>query len=128
MPAPEWAHRWQDALLWVATGSVNDHGEALVSASYEVVRVRWLTAKGDVIIAQGDTVGLDATVVVDREVPLHSILWLGAEADWLGTGSNDPDNELMKVNSYREVPDLKNRFRQRRVGLVRYRGALPITS
>lgn len=125
MPPPERATRRQKATLWRARGT-NDYGLAILDPNPEEVTLRWVQQVGEVPIGQGDTVGLDAAAVVDTKIPVNSAIWLGALADWYGTGSGQDDTELMQVNSYSETPDAKGRVAYREIGMKRYRGNKPI--
>ena len=117
MPAPEVSDRYQDAVLWPANGWDN-HGRPTVGTPCGI-KVRWLTKRSRVQDAQGNTLMLDATAIVGQRITVGSRMWLGDLDDWLGVGSGGTDNELMEVKAYNETPDLKGRFTQKTVGLMR---------
>ncbi len=118
MPAPELADRKQKAVLWAASG-VGDYGEHKVTAATQL-NVRWEEKRREAVGALGNSIAIDATVVVDREVAVGSIMWLGKKDD-LAT----PPVDLKEVVDYQEIPDVKNRKRRRVVLLVRYSNELP---
>ena len=120
MPPIELADRRQKAVLWAAVeDSFDDYGKHKVSAAIEV-KVRWEEKKQESVDAMGNTIALDAFVVVDRVIAVGSIMWLGKKAD-LAT----PPVNLKEVAEYREVPDIKGRKSGRVVLLVRYSNELP---
>lgn len=127
MPPIETAHRPQKALLWSVQG-VNDRGNPTVDRGNPTeLDVWWATGRTEALDPQGNTVAIDAAVVVDRHVPVGSAMWLGSEAEWLGsgTGSAGEATEVMQVVTYNEAPDLKGRNYRRVVGLIRYGDSLP---
>lgn len=123
MPAPETSNRYQHAVLWERTGA-DRYGEPTRGEPVEL-RVRWVQKRGEVTDAQGNRTPLDAAVVVDRQIPVGSLLWLGTLDSWQGTGSVGADSELHEVVTYSETPDVKGRVALRSVGLKRFRDALP---
>jgi hypothetical protein len=120
MPALEVADRYQKAVLMPATGGYDAYGQPVVGEAIEVT-VRWVWEKQEVTDPQGNTITIDATAVVDREIPVHSRMWLGEIADWIGTGSGAVDNDLCEVRTASRTSDIKNRFVRRTVGLMRFR-------
>src|SRR5262245_11016079 len=118
MPAFETADRHEDAVLWTVTGTTRN-GEPIVG-SPEGIRVRW--QRENVIISDplGQPVKLDAFVVVDRAVPVGSLLWLGRLADY----NPAANNEIMEVILFKESPDLKARNRRRILGLMKFKGSI----
>lgn len=113
MPAPEQSHRNQWAVLWPAVG-VDNYGQPVVGDPVEV-RVQWSTARREVVQANGSTVALDGTAIVDRVVPVGSHMWLGRLDDF----PPDGDTELMETKSFDSTPDIKGRFSFKTVGLMR---------
>lgn len=123
MPAPELANRKQKAVLWPAieVGVRNDdYGDHKVSSDKVQINVRWEEKRREAVGALGNSIAIDATVVVDREIAVGSIMWLGKKDD-LAT----PPVNLKEVADYQEIPDVKNRKRRRVVLLVRYSNELP---
>jgi len=122
MPYMEETDRYQKALLWQRTG-YDSEGAALVSAREELT-VRWEDHKFERRDALGNITTYDARVhVVKDNIPIGSIMWQGGEDDVVGTG--DPDSDLFEVQTYHEVPDIKDRVRRRVVYLLRYHNSLP---
>lgn len=121
MPSLERRHRYQAAVLWAKSGD-DVNAEPTFSAAIEI-RVRWVKGRVETVNAQGNTISLDAQVVVDREIKVGSKMWLGPLADWYGTGSAGPDTEVLWVVNYHETPDVKARFAERSVDLSRFRDA-----
>ena len=117
MPAPEQVDRDQKAVLWPAQGYDN-YGRPTVGPPTQVA-VRWLTKRSRVLDRQGNSISLDASAVVGQRILVGSRMWLGSLEDWLGIGSGCSDDELMEVKTYGETPDIKNRFTQKTVGLMR---------
>ena len=113
-------------MLWTAAG-FDDYGEPTRATSPVEIKVRWLIGLKEAVDPNGNVIALESQAVVDRVIKAGSILWLGALADWYGTGSGGDDTELMRVAIYDETPDLKGRGKHRVVGLQRYRDSLPGT-
>ena len=107
------------ALLW-ARASDLPNGEP-VHAAPVAVRCRWNDAPKLVLDKQGNTVALDATVVVRRDVPIGSLMRRGLLSAWLGSGSAADDNLLYEVKLFNETSDVKGRFKLRTVGLMRFK-------
>lgn len=126
MPSIETAYLTQDAVLFPFDGT-DIHNEIKRGDPVEI-KVRWLTGRSQSLSAQGTPLALDATVIVDRVIENRSLLFLGSLSEWLGTGSEGDDSELMEVVSYKETPDLKGRVERRSVGLVYYRDTPPAES
>lgn len=125
MPAPEVAYREQTAVLWPERG-FDDDGHVKVGSPVEI-QVRWNTGRTMALDPQGNKIAVDATMVVNRKLGVGSVLFKGALADWVGTGSGSAGDgdELMQVATFSEVPDLKGRFTRRVAGLVWFRDTLP---
>jgi hypothetical protein len=87
--------------------------------------VRWVPTNKEAVTPQGETVGLDANVVVDLDVPFGSHLWRGSLDDWYGTGSGDVGGDVMEVKTISSADDIKGRSTRRTLGLSRYKSAAP---
>lgn len=83
--------------------------------------VRWEEKRTQSTDPKNTVITIDATVFVDIEIPIGSIMWRGALAGW--PDAVDPD--LKEVSFYNEIPDIKGREVTRTVTLVRYNGQLP---
>jgi hypothetical protein len=109
--------------LWERVGN-DAYGEPIVSSPIEL-RVRWEDTDDEMRKPDSTLIRLAATVVVDRKVPIGSIMWKGDLDDWNGTGSSTDEIDLMQVEAYLETPDLKNRYLRRVLRLSRFRSTLP---
>ncbi len=125
MPPMEQAGRNQTAVLWEFQ-SYGPDGQPRVSSTPVELEVKWNDVRNQRLDKDGNTVGLDATVVVDRFIPIGSAIWLGELADWYGTGSNvvlNPD--IMEVKTYNAGQDMKGRDTYYTIGLMRSKSLLP---
>lgn len=127
MPDPEYSDLYQAALLWMATG-VDAYGQVTVNPTPLEIRVRWNNTQSERTDRDGNTITLDATVVVSRiQPPIGSQMWLGDLETWLGTGtgsgtgSGNVGDELMQVKTIDAQKDLKARSTFVTVGLMRLR-------
>ena len=118
MPAIERSDRKQRSVLWAATG-FDDYGEHKVNDPVEI-KVRWEEKRRESVDNDGNTIAVDATVVVGREIAVGSIMWLGKKADLAV-----PPVNLKEVVGYGAIPDVKTRNIRRTVLLVRYSNELP---
>ena len=125
MPEQEMDSAWrlQTAVLWPCSGRDN-YGEPQVGSPVEIL-VRWITKRMEALDALGNTIALDAQAVVNQEIAVGSLMWLGTLASWQGTGSAVQPSDLMQVKIYDEATDLKGRATRRTAGLMRFRDALP---
>lgn len=118
MPALELSGRHQKAVLWAANG-YDDYGQPEVDAAIEIT-VRWETGLREAIGPQGGPIAFDGLAVVDREIAVGSIMWLGALA-----ALPSPATDLKQVVDYTETPDIKARAIRRTVKLAKYSDTLP---
>ena len=126
MPALETLDRKQNATLWPWSG-VDRYGEPTRGTGV-AVKVRWNWVRREVTDPQGNTITIDADVVVDRKIAVNSTMWLGKLTNWPGDLLDSEDNEVMRVAVYDETPDIKGRKIRRTVGLMRFRNDIPETS
>ncbi len=68
---------------------------------------------------KGNSVDIEARVVVAQDVPIQSLMWKGCLADWTGEG------DVMEVVGKATDPDIKGRNYRRLLLLRRFRSALP---
>jgi hypothetical protein len=122
MPSIETACRFQKALLWESDG-FDDFGNYKVKAVEEIT-VRWEDVNKEALDAQGNTIAIDAVVVVNRQIPVGSIMWKGALSDLAGT-SYLPSGGFLQVILAGDIPDIKARHFRRVLSLMRYSDALP---
>lgn len=117
MPHPTKRHRHQKAVYWEFIRE-GDYGAAEVMAPVEIT-VRWIAGRKDTLDSRGNVVSIDAVLVVNQDIPIHSEMWLGTMDSWLGTGSAGDDTEVLRVVNFKKVPDLKGRNFYREVELKR---------
>ena len=124
MPHMELSYRRQKAVLWEATG-VDDYNEPIVSAPEEL-DCRWVNKRREMVGNDGTPIAVDATVVVDREIPINSLMWEGSLDDLpAGTSFTVADGQIMKVLLCNRTPDIKARVNRYTAGLMRFRDVLP---
>lgn len=121
MPAIETDGRHQKAVYWKANG-VDRYGNAKVDKGIEL-DVRLVKGRRRAFNAQGQPVAIDATVVLDRDVPTGSLFWVGTLLDLPDELSDLTD--LLQVASIRETPDVKGREVRREAMLVKFKDSLP---
>ena len=119
MPTQESDYRNQTAVYWKATGDYAAEGEVLVKAAIEI-DVRWEEVTEETLVLNNNTVDVDARILVGRDIPNGSILWLGSLADL-----DDPPTDLRQVVAFSKIPDLKGRAFYRQATVIRYRDELP---
>lgn len=124
MPAIEISDLHQTALLWESTGT-DAYNEVVVAGTPVEVKVRWEYVRHEMLGPDGDPVALDARVVGSQDIPVNSLMWLGASSEWYGTGSTGDDSEVMQVVALNHTPDIKNRHLRRVYGLMKYKDAPP---
>jgi hypothetical protein len=120
MPAIEIGDRTQKAVLWAASGSFDQDGEPTLAAATEIT-VRWLESQDGTLVVDGNTIQIDAKVIVDRDIPIDSVMWLGALED-IAT----PPVDLKRVAARKHTPDIKGRETRRVLTLVRHSNELPV--
>lgn len=123
MPPIERSDLRQKAVLWPFAG-VDEDGQPTVGVA-EQVRCRWEDKRTETKARNGDTIALDALVVVNRVVAPLSNMWLGDIDDVPGTSFLNEDEGLMQVVTAARVPDIKGRSRRYELGLKRFRDTLP---
>lgn len=117
--------RYQKAVLWSASG-YDDYGQVKVSAPVEI-GVRWTNKRSEALDPQGNTIAVDASVVVGfSDIPIGSKLWLGSLSSWYGTGSGGQDDEVMEVVTSSKGRDIKNRGIRRTLGLKKFQDSSPV--
>ncbi len=120
MPSQETAFHRQKAVLWPWVG-VDGDNRAITGPPVEL-KVRWVTKRRQIFDPQGTPIGVDATVEVDRNIPIGSTMWHGSLNDWYALGSAGGNvSELLEVVTYNEASDIKNRHIARTVDLVFFR-------
>jgi hypothetical protein len=125
----ETCERNQVATLWIIKG-FDRHNQIQVFPPIQV-NVRWNQKRSDTLDALGSTIALDAEAVVDRRVPIDSLMALSKLTDWIGTGTGTGTSlgtfpEIHQVKTIDEAKDMKGINVRRTVGLMRFMGTLPI--
>lgn len=124
MPPVEEMDRNDEAVLWPLVG-YSRRVEPVLGVPRQIY-VRWVGKQSRTLTPTGNTIALDATVVVDEDIPMGSILWKGAIEDLIGTGSfTSPTDSLFQVKAVNSTDDLRGRFARRSCGLMRFSGRLP---
>lgn len=111
--------RRQNATLWAAGTESTSTGRKKVLASV-AIKVRWEDEEHDVLGAGGETIKAHTLVVVDRDIAIGSLMWLGKRANWTAAVG-----DLKEVVSFSKVPNIKGTRFRRVVSLIRYSNALP---
>ena len=116
--------RFQKAAYW-AKSSVDRYGNPTVASPIEL-SVRWELGTSQEITPQTNPTAVDATVWVDREIAVGSMMRKGELSELgPGTGSVDPPDNILEVVEYIETPSVQaNRF-ERIVLLRSFGGTLP---
>ena len=123
MPPIEELGRQQKAVLWNRTGYSKFNEPEL--GSPEEIKVRWDDVRRESIDSRGTPIVIDADVVVNQEVPIGSLLWLGSLDDWSISCTAD-NNNVMQVIGKKSTVDLKNiGIYYRTLSLVRRHGESP---
>lgn len=125
MPPIEIDGLYHKAVLWVKAGEDADN-EPVFDSAVEI-DCRWNNTQKEMTAADGTTILIDALVVVDRDIPVGSLLWEGELEDWLGTGSDDnATSTLMEVRTYaKRTKDIRSRYIRRTVGVSKYKDVIP---
>ena len=106
----------QKAVLRASDGSsYDDYGEKKIGIATEI-NVRWKQGRSTTIDVLGNTVALDSKAIVDREVKVGSVMWLGELECLPVSGSID----WREVVDYSEIPDIKGEEVRRLVSLQKY--------
>jgi len=113
-------HLNQTAMLWTASTTRDDDGEIQVNAG-TAISVRWEDAKGTIQDGQGDNVRYDASAVVDEDIALEGVMYLGTESEY----TNDSSPDLYRIVGVSKIPDVKGRNPRRVVLLARLSHTLP---
>lgn len=117
--AQETKYLTEKAVLWVRT-TFDEAGEPVVAEPIEI-DVRWEADRREIIGPNDTPIAVTAVVMVDRNIPEGSMMWLGELADLPA----EVTEGIQEVVAYSEVPDVKGREFQRTVMLAKYKGQLP---
>src|SRR5690554_2761032 len=108
----------QAATLWESVG-IDETARPIVKQPIQIP-TRWEERRTEGIDVDSSPIAIDANIVVDRHIPVGSIIRKG-RLDSL------PENldELYKVVHNSEVPDIKDIFVRRRVSVIKFGDDLP---
>ena len=130
MPAVETMDRNDAALLWVRVGRTR-RGEPKVAPLVALdprdgTGVRWVEKNSTLQRPDGTTVTATVRVIVDRPIPLYSVMWKGRVDDLPGS-ADFPEGDLFQVVRYAETRDLKGvpENTRRSVDLAPFHDAFP---
>ncbi len=124
---PAFSIVFSESVLVFTINGYDRYGQSRVDPPFEM---RWLpSTKLRELIASTRTpdvsVAADSTALVEMPVAVGSVLWPGTLEDWLGTGSNKDQTNLLEVKVYKETPDMKSQDFVRQVGVMRYKHTVP---
>lgn len=120
MPAIEINDLHQKAVLWAATG-YDDYGEPTIgSATGTEIDVRWIDEQSEVSDPKGGTIASIATVIVDQDIAVGSVMWLGELANYVASAVK------MQVVDAQKIPDVKGRVFRRVLRLTKLSKELPL--
>ena len=119
MPVIEVMNLFRKAVLWTKSG-VNDYGVATVEIDPIEINSRWETAPTESGASDNEVQSSQSSVIVDRDIEVGSVIWLGTLADLPA-----PESQLMQVMSFTKVPDIKCRKFHRSVMVKRFTDSLP---
>lgn len=121
MPPLETSCRNQKAVLWAANTLAATDGSPTVSAATEI-DVRWQDVQDQITDSQSNLVEITAKVVVNIDVVIGSVLWLGALEDFDSTLAT---NDFRQMVGLKKIPDIKARHFRRVLLLKRLGNTLP---
>jgi hypothetical protein len=108
----------QKAVLWEVAG-FGDDGDPTVNSPVEI-DVRWEHGLNQFVGPDGTPVGVVASLWVDQEIEVGSVVWKGKLFDMPAA----PDS-LYEVVGYEDIPDVKGRNSEKVVHLRRLKESLP---
>lgn len=112
--------RRQKAVYWSFAG-LDQYGNPTVNSAIEL-SVRWEYGIAQEIKPNTDPQAVDATVWVDREVPLGSMLRKGKLSE---LGAVDTPDKILEVIEYQEIPSVQATMFERIVLVRRFAETLP---
>lgn len=118
MPAIELDGRFEKTVLWVFQNA-GEFGQPKHSTPVEIM-ARWDGTTREVKGPGGTPVAIDSELIVDREIPIESLVWKGPLASL-----PSPVTNVMQVITTDTTRDVKNRAVHYVASLMRYGNALP---
>ena len=123
MPAFEVMDLIHTAVYWEAVG-IDAYNNPTILAEVGVeIPCRWNADSREVVNPKGAVVTTDGLVIVNQDIAIGSILWLGELADL-----PDPLTDLVQVIKFNTGDDLKGRHQRRSVDIMKYTDTLPTVS
>lgn len=123
MPDMEVQELNQKAVFWPAP-TYDNYGDPVIGPGTEIW-VRWVGKSSGGQSANANAVGVTITVIVDRVMPVGSLIWKGRFGD-MPTLAFVPDSGVMQVTAYNETTDIRGRSVRRSVQASRFKSTLPI--
>lgn len=111
------------AVLWKFKRR-DGYGEPVVHPPVEI-DARWRWARTQSVGPDGQTIALDASIIVAEEVDLDGVIWQGTLKQWNALPADAADRKLMQVKTSSTVEDIKGVEQKRRVGAARFKNTLP---
>lgn len=108
------------------SGSYDRHGQIGVTDVPEEIKCRWVENVVSEPMSSGDVAGVTATVYLDQDIDLSSVLWHGRKRDFPRDWQREA-NGLMEVANFHSLKDVQGKETRRWVDLTRFRDALPRT-
>lgn len=108
----------EEAVLWARSG-FDKKGIPKVTTPVEIMS-RWEKGARQIMGPEDVPIGATGNVMVDREITVGSLLWLGELEDL-----PDAPSGLVEVIDYEEIPDVKGEEKQRNVVVRRWKDSLP---
>ena len=118
MPAVEITGLKQKAVLWRLAGYSSDGNPTVYDP--EEINTRWDDGDSQILGKDGSPISINASIMVEGEIDLGSLLWKGKLADLPASPS-----PLVEVMGLEVVPDIKIRKYQRTLSCSRYGKPLP---
>lgn len=93
----------QTAVYWEASG-VSDHGQPTYEAPVQI-DCRWEGVTEEFIDSDGDRVLSRARLIVDRDIAMKSVLWLGVLVDVVDENDPRENDDAWEVRQFRKTPN-----------------------
>lgn len=120
MPSLEVEGLRQKAVLW-PLAAYDKHGDQKVNSPVEI-DARWESGLREQINDNDRPIAINATIMVDRDIAIGSLLWLGELDELPDSGS---PTGLVEVVNFDKIPDTKARKFQRTVTVKKWKQDLP---
>lgn len=130
MPQPELdlRERVTDVLLWPYVGDAPDGRQLVRYGKPDELVVRWLNKFRTTLNRDGNVVGIDVTLILDRAIEPRGIIWQGSLNDIPGTAQGNnivPEGNLYEIVTADATGDTKGRSTRYQATLMRYGNKMP---